>query len=352
MGSLALSTEWFGVFLYEKGDLKAQRLFPPEPDQIADRLETIREGALLYEEEELAEEGDEILVPDKRLASLPGAVHAELALPHQDPTDHGRDASLRRDAAIELAERSVRGALSEKSRHLVQAVAYLDEAHETENLMGERLVAWFNLHAPHVVERVDGHQQLAQLIVEHGTGEGICEAMGWEDPGLGSPLSEQETAAIGGLARALVEQARSREPLEAFIDDVATEIAPNISKLTTPAIAARLIHHAGGLRELATAPASTIQMLGAERAVFMHLTEGAPPPKHGVIYQHPLIHNAHPNDRGPIARAMAAKIAIASRADAFTGNDIAGELKAELKARAEEVSRVGRRRAMKRRGGD
>lgn len=357
MGSLALETEWFGVFLYEDGSVTDKRLFPPDAGQIADRLAKIRDGETLYEEAELVDEAPEaatVRVPTKRLARLPGVELAKLGelTPHRaDPTDHGREPELRKRAAVELAQRLVKDALSDRSRHLVQAVSYLDEAHEMENLMGERLVAWFRLHAPEVVERTDGHLELARLVVAHGTGEAIAEAKGWGETTLGSPLSPQEQAAIEGLATSLVEQAESRQPLEAFIEDVATEIAPNVTQLTSPAIAARLIHHAGGLRELATAPASTIQMLGAENAVFMHLTEDAPPPKHGVIFQHPLIHQAHPNDRGKIARAMAGKIAIASRADAFTGNDIAGELQAELEARAEEVAREGRRRALKRREG-
>jgi nucleolar protein 56 len=153
--------------------------------------------------------------------------------------------------------------------------------------------------------------------------------------------------ALEGLAASIVQQAQAREPLERFVTELAREMAPNIAQLTTPAIAARLIQHAGGLEELAKQPASTIQMLGAERAVFQHLTEDAPPPKHGVIFRHPMIHEAHPDDRGSIARAMAAKVAIAARADALTGNDIAGELEADLQARVDEIQRVGRRRAMR-----
>lgn len=351
MGSCVLETEWFGVFLYEDNALQAKRIFPPKASQIADRLEQIEKGEILHEEEELADSVDELEVPDDRLAKLPAATKRTPRPRRQDPRDHGREATLLQEVAIELAQRTVRESLAEQSRHLEQAVAYLDEAHETENLMGERLVSWFRLSNPEVVEKASDHLELARWIVEHGTGEAIRQANGWPQGKLGSPLSPQELDALEGLATSLVEQAESRASLETFIEDLAHEIAPNITKLTSAGIAARLIHHAGGLRRLAMEPASTIQMLGAEDAVFKHLTEDAPPPKHGVIFQHPLIHQAHPKDRGKIARAMAAKIAIASRADAFTGNDIAGALKAELEARAEEVARVGRRRAMEKKGG-
>lgn len=334
------------MFLYEDDALEAKRIFPADAGEIADRLETIKDGKILHEEEDLAGTVDEVHVLDDRLTKLSAATRTSQHPRKQDPREHGRGPELLHEASIELARRTVRESLSEQSRHLEQAVAYLDEAHETENLMGERLVAWFRLSSPEVVEEATDHFELARWILEHGTGEAISQAKGWPPPKLGSPLSPQELDAIESLATSLVKQAESRAPLETFIEDVAKEIAPNVTKLTSASIAARLIHHAGGLRRLAMEPASTIQMLGAEDAVFKHLTEGAPPPKHGVIFQHPMIHNAHPKDRGKIARAMAAKIAIAARADALTGNDIAGELKADLEARAKEVARVGRRRAM------
>jgi nucleolar protein 56 len=350
MGTPVLVTQWFGAFLHDDGEVQAKRLFPPDAEQVADRLAKVREDEVLYEEEELAAEVDDLAVPGDRLAGLDGATVAEGAVPREDPNDHGRDPSLRHEAALALTERTVHDQLSDQSRHLRQAVASLDEAHDIENRLGERLEAWFQLANPEVVERVESTLELARLVVKHGSGQAICEAKGWPTR-LASPLSEPERQALEGLARSLIEQAESRPPLEDFIQHLAGEIAPNVATLTTPTIAARLIHHAGGLRELATAPASTIQMLGAEEAVFAHLVEDAPPPKHGVLYQHPLVHQAHPNDRGSIARAMAAKVAIAARADAFTGNDIAGELKAELEDRADEVAREGRRRAMNKGGG-
>src|SRR5207247_4258029 len=75
---------------------------------------------------------------------------------------------------------------------------------------------------------------------------------------------------------------------------------------------------------------STVQLLGAERALFRHLREHTRPPKHGVLFQHPLVHRAPPWQRGAIARAFAGKIAIAARADAYTKRDIAASLREDL----------------------
>jgi len=88
---------------------------------------------------------------------------------------------------------------------------------------------------------------------------------------------------------------------------------------------------------LAKLPASTIQILGAEKALFRSLKTKARPPKHGIIFQHPLIHDGKRWQRGKIARALAGKLAIAARVDAFKGNYVGDKLKADLEKRLEEI---------------
>jgi nucleolar protein 56 len=85
-------------------------------------------------------------------------------------------------------------------------------------------------------------------------------------------------------------------------------------------VGARIISKAGSLARLATLPASTIQILGAEKALFRALKTGARPPKHGLLFQHPLIHSAPKWQRGKIARAVASKVAIAARIDYYRHN--------------------------------
>ncbi|MEM0320545.1 MAG: hypothetical protein QXS67_03955, partial [Candidatus Nezhaarchaeales archaeon] len=111
----------------------------------------------------------------------------------------------------------------------------------------------------------------------------------------------------------------------------------NLKELIGPVLGARLIALAGGLERLAKLPASTIQLLGAEKALFRALRTGSKPPKHGVIFQYPEIHRSPKWQRGKIARALAGKIAIAARVDFFTGEYIADELKEDLKNRIKEI---------------
>ena len=116
------------------------------------------------------------------------------------------------------------------------------------------------------------------------------------------------------------------------------EVAPNTQAMVGSLLGARLIAVAGGLRNLAMRPASTIQVLGAEKALFRSLKTGARPPKHGLIFQHTLLHDAKRWQRGKIARALAGKLVIAIRADAFgAGRYIGDGLKADLEKRLKEI---------------
>ena len=98
-----------------------------------------------------------------------------------------------------------------------------------------------------------------------------------------------------------------------------------------------MIAIAGSLQNLAMRPASTIQVLGAEKALFRSLKTGARPPKHGLIFQHTLLHDAKRWQRGKIARVIAGKLAIAARADAFGGKYIGDDLKTEVDKRVQEI---------------
>jgi len=147
---------------------------------------------------------------------------------------------------------------------------------------------------------------------------------------------ETELKALAGLAKLVADQRRA---VEAYVERSIRELAPNVSELTGPIIAARLVTLAGGVEDLARAPAGTVQLLGAERALFRHLRTGSRPPKHGVLFQHPWVHGAPPWQRGAIARAFAAKISLAARADAYTKRKIAPDLLRNLEVAIAEIHR-------------
>jgi len=114
-------------------------------------------------------------------------------------------------------------------------------------------------------------------------------------------------------------------------------VAPNTRALVGSLLGARLIALAGTLNNLAKMPASTIQVLGAEKALFRSLRTGTRPPKHGIIFQHTIIHEAKSWQRGKVARVLAGKLAIAARIDAFSGKYMGDKLKADLEKRIKEI---------------
>ena len=115
------------------------------------------------------------------------------------------------------------------------------------------------------------------------------------------------------------------------------QVAPNMAAVVGASLSARLISIAGSLDNLAKMPASTLQVLGAEKALFRSLKTGARPPKHGVIFQHTAIHQSPRWQRGKIARTLAGKLSIAARVDAFHGDFIGEKLRDNVNKKVDEI---------------
>ncbi|HUR69190.1 MAG TPA: hypothetical protein VM370_08075 [Candidatus Thermoplasmatota archaeon] len=338
-----LITEWFGTFLLDdEGHVQDQRLFPKDAAGLAQVLQRLGAGDVLDEERQLASAAKSALkVRDVRQQKLPGATHVDAA-----PTlaDRAREFGFTQrhlhDAALELGRLGVRQAYSSHDMHVVQAVDAIDEITEQANIMVERLREWYGLHFPEFVDAQNRNEEVAMLVSSHGTREAIMEAAPQYKTAasMGGPLTEIDTAAVRSLARTASSLYATRADLEKYVDQIMVEVAPNVAILLQPVLAARMLRQAGGLRRLATMPAGTIQTLGAEKALFRHIKEGKRPPKHGFLMQHPLVHRAPRYHRGALARSLAAKVALAARADMFTKSTGLGtKLAADFAARAESL---------------
>jgi len=154
---------------------------------------------------------------------------------------------------------------------------------------------------------------------------------------MGADISDEDFSKIQDMCRKVLELYGVRQSLEKYVDSVMEEVAPNTRTIGGSLLGARLVALVGGLLNLAKLPASTIQVLGAEKALFRSLKTKARPPKHGIIFQHPLIHDGKRWQRGKIARALAGKLAIAARVDAFNGEYVGDKLKADLEKRIDEI---------------
>ena len=141
------------------------------------------------------------------------------------------------------------------------------------------------------------------------------------------------------VAREGLRLVEMKKQQEKYIKELMNTEAPNLAAIAGPTLGAKLISIAGGLEKLAKLPASTIQVLGAEKALFRFFRTGRGAPKHGVIFQHPYVHGSPKWQRGKIARLLAAKIAIAARIDYFSREDRSAELRKALEERLAEIKR-------------
>jgi len=329
---LLLST-WFGSFLVDGDKVVHQRLFPKDPAALAERLALVEDWKVLPEERELMSLAEDLFVLEPRLERAGGNLTKEPA-PFLDPAAFGYSRDLLHATMVHLAKVRVRRAVG-PGDHLRQAVGALDEIQEQENALVERLREWYGLHFPELAPMVDTATYV-NLIAAHGRRENMPIA---PRESVGADLEDREEGELRAFAELAKHVAGQRKGIESYVDRAIRELAPNVSDLAGPLVAARLVSLAGGVEDLARMPAGTVQLLGAERALFRHLRTGARPPKHGVIFQHPLVHQAPRWQRGAIARVLAGNIAMAARADAHTKRRIAPELLQRLETAVAEIRR-------------
>ena len=330
-----LITKWFGVFLCEENRILAKRLMPKDSDEIAEKLAVMQRGGILPEESELARGQVKLTVGDRRQSQLGKPVLFDSSF--IKPESFGFTPEIMHSAMVKLGKLRTSEPIA-RDKSAVQAVRSLDDLIETGNLMNERLHEWYGLHFPELADYARD-RRYAELIARYGDRKGIIEELGLEIESIGSDMDDDDLRAIQDLADQLCMVYDNRDRTEEYISEIISEGCPNLCALIGGPLTARLISLAGGLERLASLPSSTIQLLGAEKAMFRHLKSGKKPPKHGVIYQNPEVHRAPYWQRGNIARALACKISIAARVDQYGGEFIGDKLTEDFARRVEDIKR-------------
>ena len=333
---MLLVTTWFGTFLMDGKQVASSRPFPKDVKDIAQRLRKMDRGEILDEERQLAAEGKDIEVLEDRLRPLGSLVQARAPAMDQMMGKFGFDNSILHEATI-LVGREKLGELG-PDRFIVQAMAGLEELTKTSNLLIERLAEWYGMHYPELVESVT-QKELVELVAEHGGREAIARSQGKPLESFGTPLSEEDEKALKSWATLASWVIRTREGIEGYVTRRMEQLAPNLSSAVGPLLGARLLSLTGSLERLGRLPASTIQLLGAEKALFQFMKEGGRPPKHGVLFQHPLIHRAPPWQRGKVARALASAAALGARADLYGKADRKEFIRSALQRKLERIQK-------------
>lgn len=215
---------------------------------------------------------------------------------------------------------------------VIQAIALLDDLDKEINIYSMRVKEWYGWHFP----------ELAKIIVDNLAYAKVIKAMGFRtnaattdfaailpedleatvkaaaEISMGTEISETDINHIHSLCDQVISITAYRTQLAEYLRNRMTAIAPNLTALVGDLVGARLISHAGSLLNLAKHPASTVQILGAEKALFRALKTKHDTPKYGLIYHASLIGQAPPKLKGKMARMVAAKAALSIRVDALT----------------------------------
>ena len=238
-----------------------------------------------------------------------------------------------REFAIQLSSSKVAEVSQSPDLHIVQAISTLDETDKIINSIGSRLREWYGLHFPeldNLIDSVNGYSQIVLAGKRENISKENLENAGFpeskvemlslvKEKSRGGDLTEKNLAIVQTLAKQILDLFKLRKTIEDHVEEQMKDEAPNITAILGAAVGARILAHAGSLKRLASMPASTIQVLGAEKALFRSLKTGSNPPKHGILFQHASVHAAPKWQRGKIARAVAGKAAIAARVDVYKG---------------------------------
>ncbi len=253
----------------------------------------------------------------------------------------------------ELIRQKVREAGEEKDIFIVQVIEILDSLKEAISQFSSRLREWYGLHFPELTDRIiEDNILLAEIVAKVGNRKNYNEEVfknGFEIPQrLIEKLINMSTKSMGAdinlkmvkdFAQQILSINNYRISLESYLEDLMSITAPNIQAIVGSLIGAKLIAKAGNLRKLAFMPASRIQLLGAETALYRHLKSGQKLPKHGIIFQWQQIRGNPPWIRGNIARLIAGKLGLAAKIDYFSGDFGGEEYAKEIEEKIEEIKK-------------
>ncbi|KAJ6790603.1 nucleolar protein 56-like [Iris pallida] len=219
---------------------------------------------------------------------------------------------------------------------VIQAIFLLDTLDKDVNSFSMRVREWYSWHFPELVKIVNDNYlyaklakfvqnksdlsdehipQLADIIGDEDKAKEIVEAA---KASMGQDLSPIDLINVQQFAQRVMDLSEYRKRLYEYLVTKMNDIAPNLTSLIGEIVGARLISHAGSLTNLAKCPSSTLQILGAEKALFRALKTRGNTPKYGLIFHSSFIGRASTKNKGRLARYLANKCSIASRIDCFS----------------------------------
>ncbi len=231
----------------------------------------------------------------------------------------------------------VKFSVQKNDNHIIQAIATLDHLDKAINTFSMRVREWYSWHFPELIKIVSDNHTYARLALLVGDKKTLSDSRLHEiaavvnddaaiaqsiidvaKVSMGQDISESDLENIAAFAQRVVSLTSYRKTLHGYLVSKMGIVAPNLATLIGEVVGARLISHAGSLTNLSKYPASTVQILGAEKALFRALKTKGNTPKYGLIYHSSFIGRAGQKNKGRISRFLANKCSIASRIDNFS----------------------------------
>jgi len=236
---------------------------------------------------------------------------------------------------------------------IIQSICLLDQLDKDINTFSMRIREWYSYHFPELVRIVNDNLLFAKLVhlikrrtnineelkpqieeitMDSTKAQQIVDAA---KISMGMDISDIDILNIDQFSKRVISLAEYRQSLYTYLSARMQNVAPNLAALVGEQVGARLISHAGSLTNLAKYPASTVQILGAEKALFRALKTRGKTPKYGLLFHSTFIGRANTKNKGRISRYLANKCSIASRIDCFSEN-VTSAFGSELRDQVEE----------------
>jgi nucleolar protein 56 len=347
-------TTFLGCFgLDEKNRVISFKQFSKNPEEIAEKLK-LSEIEILEEEKQLMKElwkkgYREFIFTHRK----PGAKHVEpnssaeqfvkenlrkIAVEKKFVADQVEFNQLLTKVNLEMTKVKIKKAV-ERDSLIIQANGAIEELDKAINIFIERLREFYGLHFPEMDKIIPNHERYAKIIEKFGSREKIDdpELNQFKEKSMGINLKEEDIKIIQSIAAQILQLYKLRENLSKYLENLLKEVCPNFAELATPMLAAKLISKSGGLEKLARMPSSTIQLIGAEKALFRFLHGKGKSPRFGLLYNSPYIQKAPEKLKGKVARVLASKLSIAAKMDYYSKEYKADKLKKDLEERVKEI---------------
>lgn len=349
-----VATNILGTFAFdENGNLLEYVLFKKDPEFIAERLNNVKNGEVVEEEmevlEKLRKKGVKEIAWNKDaqakgvdmvcLFQKDNIAEETLSLSYRKYAIQFRWATTQAEINEVLTKVNVlltktQLKIAKKDKILMQAVSVLDELEKDLNIFTEHMREWYGLYFPEAIRHFDSNEKFVNFVSDFGSKENVQgELEKAAKSSSGMPFGEDDLSEIQAFAGIVKELYSRKGKLSKYVEASAKAIIPNISTIAGPVLGARMLTIAGGIDKISSMASSTVQLLGAEKALFRHLKGLGKAPKYGILFGHPYIQNAPKHLKGKIARLIAAKISIAARIDKFSKEDRGEGMKKQLDER-------------------